>query len=287
MFGNRTLIKDFRTYPGVQVNAFATPFGQIYLTDALVQRYHNNISLLIGVSAHEATHFICEHSVIEMWQDAEKERKNAILGGIATGLYMGSMAASGAITASGGGYVSQSYWENLSNNMIKGGLMIDESFRRDAFYFKYKYSRSQEIESDIVAYRFCESFGISGYSYIMALQLLQENAIYLRAGDTADHPTPQYRVLLLKYLYAKEHPKRVNAVTDTKTSFNIGNNLYLKKKLKSASDFVYHGNPKCTTGLVSVDLEDIKSDGINDTNLCSKCLSHEQQQLILKGLDNQ
>ena len=74
-----------------------------------------------------------------------------------------------------------------------------------AFYFQFKYSRAQEIESDLMAYRFCEAVGIGGYAYIMALQLLGENDLYMKADKTADHPTLSHRVAFLKWLYNSEH----------------------------------------------------------------------------------
>ena len=201
LYGPSRPIKDFRFYPSKDVNAFATPYGQIYITSGLGERYHYMPSLLVGVCAHETTHYMCDHSIVSKWQQDQRERRNDILGGVVAGLYAITMSAAGLYAASEGVAYDDSYWDNIPK---MGGYLV-RGFDEDSFVFKFHYSRSQEIEADIVAYRFCEEFGLSGYSYIMALQLLGNNDVYLLADATDDHPTTNYRVLLLKYLYNKEH----------------------------------------------------------------------------------
>lgn len=204
LFGEKSPIKDFRIYPAKEANAFATPYGQIYLTEGLALRYNYNESLLMGVCAHEATHYLCQHALISKWQSAEREKKNAIIGGVLAGLAVTAMAVSGMSAASNGASLDDSWADNVS----KMGAYIIEGFDKDAYYFKFKYSRSQELEADIVAYRFCEMIGIGGYAYIMALQLLGDD-LYMKADSTDDHPTTKYRVLLLKYLFSKDHPEQI------------------------------------------------------------------------------
>lgn len=195
--GDNSFFKELRIYPANEANAFATPSGEIYLTSGLVVRYNSNYELLIGVCAHEATHYICQHSLIAAWKQAKKEKKNKIWAGVAVGLN----SAAALYGASNGLSNDDSYWYNVTQ--INNSLI--ESFRLDSYYFKFKYGRFQELESDIIAYRFCESIGIGGYAYIMALQLLNDGDCYLKADKESDHPTTAFRVGLLKHLYAKEH----------------------------------------------------------------------------------
>lgn len=56
-----------------------------------------------------------------------------------------------------------------------------------------------------MAYRFCESIGLGGYAYIIALELLGNRQGYLKPDKTSDHPTNTYRIGLLKHLYSLEH----------------------------------------------------------------------------------
>ena len=208
LFGISTPLKEIRINPAKEVNAFASPYGHMYFTSGMVERYHSNINLLLGVAAHEATHFECQHSLSQIWQDLAKERKSEIAGSITASLYAIAMAISGITMTSYGGAIDDSYW----NNVMIGSLSAADIFSEDAYYFKFKYSRELEIEADIIAYRFCEAMGISGYSYIMALQFFGDTDLYLQPGKTDDHPTTAYRVLLLKYLYSQDHPSDHNTV---------------------------------------------------------------------------
>lgn len=201
---NSHVLSDFRIYPADDPNAFATPYGHIYLTSGLVLKYHLNDNLLLGVCAHEMTHSVCQHSLVNLWKQYEKERKNEIIGGIAAGLYAATMAATAAYGASNGVTYDQSFYDGIVQNSTN----LYTAISANAFYFQFKYSRTQEIESDLIAYRFCEAIGIGGYAYIMALQLLDETDLYMKADKTADHPTLAYRVAFLKWLYNSEHSKQ-------------------------------------------------------------------------------
>lgn len=194
-------LNDFRIYPADESNAFATPYGHLYITSGLVNKLHFNNSLLLGICAHEMTHSICQHSLVNLWKQYEKERKNKIIGGIAAGLYAATMTASAIYDASNGRFYDYTYYDGLAYSSTNLYTAISGA----AFYFQFKYSRAQEIESDLIAYRFCEAIGIGGYTYIMALQLLGENDMYMKAEKTADHPTLAYRIAFLKWLYNSEH----------------------------------------------------------------------------------
>lgn len=199
--GGQSFLKELRIYPAEIANAFATPFGEIYLTTGLVLRYHFKKEMLLGVCAHEATHYELKHSLLSLWKQAKKEKKNKIWTGIAVGLNTVAQGAAAMYAASNGVSYDDSYWESVS----KTNDNIIQNFREDTYYFQFKYGRSQELESDIVAYRFLEQSGIGGYAYIMALQLLSEGDAYVKADKSSDHPTINFRVGLLKYLYNKEH----------------------------------------------------------------------------------
>lgn len=198
---NNSYLKEFKIYLAEDSNAFATPFGQIYLTSGLVLKYNLNEKLLIGVCAHEMTHLMCQHSLVNLWKQYEKERKKAIIGGIVAGLYAATMTASAIYGASNGYSYNQSFYDNMAVTTTN----LYRAIQGADLYFQFKYAREQEIESDIIAYRFCEAIGIGGYAYIMALQLLGETDLYMRVDKTDDHPTLGYRVALLKYIHSMEH----------------------------------------------------------------------------------
>ena len=199
--GDEPFLKELRIFPKEEANAFATPYGHIYLTTGLITKYHFNKNLLLGVCAHEVAHYICKHQLVALWKQAKKEKKNRILAGISAGLNTAVQGAAAMYGASSGMHYDDSYWESVKKN---NNDMI-QSFQEKAYYFQFKYGRSQEIESDIIAYRFLEHIGIGGYAYIMALQLLSGGDPYEKISKDSDHPTTNFRVGLLKYLYSKEH----------------------------------------------------------------------------------
>ena len=201
-----SFISEIRTYPSSSVNAFATPFGEIYLTDAIKERYHYNNTLLIGVCAHEATHYLCHHSLVGLWQQNRKERKNNILSNIAVGVNTAIHVAAGIYTASNGVSTDDDYW--IGMNSINSNLI--DSFDANTYNFQFKYNRGQELEADITAYRFCEAMGLGGYAYIIALELLGDSQTEMKSSKIDDHPTTSFRIGLLKYLYSIEHTDSEN-----------------------------------------------------------------------------
>ena len=211
-------ITELKIYREDSPNAFATPYGQIYLTDGLVQRLNYDSDLLTAVCAHEMTHYVCEHSLMGLWATNKRNKRNKIWGGIAAGLAVGALAYADSYNNSynNDGY-NNNYNYNNYNAWIYAGLAEDIMlmFDMSTVNFSFKYDRKQELESDYVAYRFCEANGIGGYAYIMALELLGNDELSLKADKKSNHPTTNYRVQFLKYLYKLEHeegfqpPKKV------------------------------------------------------------------------------
>ncbi|MBR5763373.1 MAG: M48 family metalloprotease, partial [Bacteroidaceae bacterium] len=199
--GGNMFLKEIRIIPAKEENAFALPFGNIFITSALAECYNGNRDLLLAVCGHEATHYILQHQFVDLWKNEKKEKRNQVLGEIAAGLNTAANAVVAFYGASNGVSYEQDYWDDV--NKINNGLMY--GFKKDAYYYKFKYERRQELESDIVAYRFCEAIGIGGYAYIMALQLLDGEGMYMKVEKTADHPSNAFRIALLKHLWNKEH----------------------------------------------------------------------------------
>lgn len=200
-------LRELRIYPAAEVNAFATPYSQIYITSGLVYRYHSMYPLLLGICAHEMTHIKGHHSLVGLWKSYRKEQRARLAAGIAAGLYTASMSAASMYSASHGVANYNSYNNNIAINATNLYRAIEGS----SFYFQFKYSREQELEADLIAYRFCEAVGLGGYAYIIALQLLVEDDLYLKHDKTDYHPTLAYRITFLKWLYQKEHFKSDNS----------------------------------------------------------------------------
>lgn len=206
LFAGADLVDELKIYRAKEPNAFATPYGEIYIADDLIYLYDWCKPMLLGVCAHETVHSLCQHSLAQVWMQEKKMRSAQIWAGVAVGLTFAANTAMAIAEASNGVYHSGQYWNNWNNSMVSLGIMLDYAIRENAYYFQFKYSRSQEIEADLLAYRYCEAMGIGGYVYIVALELLGDDYGLLAASRTADHPTIAYRVSFLKYLYDKEHP---------------------------------------------------------------------------------
>ncbi len=199
---------DLRIYENASPNAFTTPYGQVYLTDELVDLYSNR-SMLLAVCAHELTHYLCCHSLVHSWESARKTKTNRILGAVTSSLFtIGATTA--AIVADENDRShhkrrSPLYYDAINSSIFLGSVLIYYSFEAGAQNFQFRYSRDQEMEADLMAYRFCEAMGIGGYVYITALQLLGPDYGKMDASKKDDHPTTAFRVAFLQYIYDSEH----------------------------------------------------------------------------------
>lgn len=184
------LIKRLDVIHDINPNAFTTPDGQIFVTDSLVFLLDFSKNMLLGVCAHEMTHFILQHSLSIAFETQKKLQKNKIAAGIASGV---SAAANAYAQANGA--VGSDSWNDVETTIET----LFESAYNDASRFKYKYSREQEIEADIIAFRFLEWIGVGGEYYINALKLIgTDNDKYF--NKQSDHPTIKMRIQLLEYL---------------------------------------------------------------------------------------
>lgn len=192
IIGIKNVFPDAKAYViySDQFNAFACPDGKLYLTSGIVLCDSISIKGLLGICAHEATHFLLQHSLAEAYAYRKKEKKNNIIAGVVSAVDAAANAyaqANGAVGKDSWNYVN----ERIESNIIEA--------RDNALKYKYKYSREQEIEADIIAYRFLEWLGVGGENYINALRAIgYENDIFY--DETSDHPTTEFRVKLLEYL---------------------------------------------------------------------------------------
>lgn len=177
-----------------QLNAFACPDGRLYLNSGLIMCKEISNEGLLGICAHETAHFLLQHSLEGAYAFRKKEKKNKIIAGV-----ISAVDAAANAYAQANGAVGDESWDNVNerieNNIIWAG--------NNALKYRYKYSREQEIEADIITYRFLEYMGLGGEHYINALKAIgYENDAYY--DDTSDHPTTEFRVKLLEYMALQE-----------------------------------------------------------------------------------
>lgn len=183
-----------------RLNACSCPDGRIYLNSGLVMYDSISIKGLLGICAHETAHFLLQHSLEGAYAFRKKEKKNKIIAGVVS-----AVDAAANAYAQANGAVGDESWDNV-NERIESNIIWAGN---NSLKYRYKYSREQEIEADIIAYRFLEYMGLGGEHYINALKAIgyESDAYY---DDTSDHPTTEFRVELLEYLSNKNVPNLQN-----------------------------------------------------------------------------
>lgn len=148
------------------VNAFTAltkdGFG-IYLNSGLLKALDYDYYRILGIATHEFVHGAFLHHLRTEYEVAKKERKDKVLAGVATGLNAIAAGADAYTSATLGTESNMdSYLENIDR--LKSDMAVS------SLKFRYKYNRSEEIEADLIAFRFLEWLGLED-KYIEALQI--------------------------------------------------------------------------------------------------------------------
>lgn len=161
------------------------------LTSGLFSLRGINYHMLMGYVAHEFVHGALKHQMRSFYADAKERRRNKLIGGIAIGL---TAAAAGLETYNAAAYgipPSGTDYEAVINN-------IETEVKVSTLRYSFKYSREQEIEAALIAFRFLENLGY-GEDFINSLRILgtDYDALY---SDYSDHPTISYRIRFIKFV---------------------------------------------------------------------------------------
>lgn len=173
-----------------ELNACAFPNGNLYIYTGLLEDSLGFAGIL-GICAHEMAHYILQHSYVEAYMEAKRENNNKIAAGIIAGVQV----ASEAYAVANGLDTDKDALEKGVSNLFSQAII-------DAHKFGFKYSREQEIEADIIAYRFLEAMGYGGENYIKVLQKIEDRYPDTYTSDTDDHPSTLFRIGLLQYMKA-------------------------------------------------------------------------------------
>lgn len=170
------------------LNACALPNGQIFINGGLlgIMSYPE----IIGVVSHEIAHVILEHQLAHEYMMLKKRRGLEIASAVMMGI---NTAAAGFGAANG----VETDWDDVKKTNQE---LADSPTRYVNEFYTFKYSREQEIEADIVAYRFLDFMCDGGEYYISALQKLSSEDEKKFYDKQCDHPTTAFRINLLRYL---------------------------------------------------------------------------------------
>ena len=157
-------------------NAFCTPDGKVYVNEELIRLCNFKYEYLLGIVAHETAHILLHHSLERAYKIEKRINKGEIISDVFSVI------------------LADDLYDivRLKNEMFE---IIQKGTYEQYFY---RYSKEQEFEADIIAYRFLDFLGIGGDFYIQALRLLSpySNSNILQS----DHPTIAQRIELLKFL---------------------------------------------------------------------------------------
>ena len=164
----------------VTINAFALPGGQIFITTALLTRL-NSEAQLAGVLGHEIGHVVARHAAEHL---AKQQLGIALVN--AVGLATSDRPENGRQAA----ILAQAVNEILT----------------------LKYSRDDELESDILGFRFMVEAGYNPIGLVEVMNILAS------AGSDSQlpeffrtHPNPKNRIARLKQMIAKNYPRGIPA----------------------------------------------------------------------------
>jgi len=225
-------------------NASMDPMGQLRINAGTIRTL--SYEELMAVCAHEIAHLACMHTFDEALKSERKQRRNRFWSELEAGLLVGAAAASA-------GYGIANGVEVRSANTIlsNAGYFLEVSYAdadESTVRFSYRYTRDQEIEADIIAYRFMEYMGYGVQHWISAIRKIKEVDTRTVQSKYDDHPLPALRLEILETLESetmnrgnmysrligtgkvtkKEIGTReefINTIVDKKTAKNFYNNL--------------------------------------------------------------
>lgn len=145
-----------------QVNAFAMPGGQIFITAGLLKRLESE-DQLAGVLGHEVGHVVARHSAEQM---AKQD------------LTQGLVGAAGVV----GGDMNSAQYAQMIGNMVN-----------------MKYGREDELESDDLGVRFMVQTGYDPHALIRVMEILDEASGGQAPPEfQSTHPSPENRVAKIR-----------------------------------------------------------------------------------------
>lgn len=160
---------------------------------------------LLAVCAHEMAHYACAHVITSVWKVAKKQKTNRAWASLGTALTVGMVA--GASMYGGSNGVDVSHLNDLiaHSDILLGAAYADAD--QATVRYKYRYSRNDESEADIIAYRFMEQMGYGGEHVLSLLRKLIDLYGDTPAGKYDDHPSKVFRCQVISAMMSGVHGK--------------------------------------------------------------------------------
>lgn len=149
---------DVKAFTVLKEDGFA-----VCVTSGLLKAKGLNREMLVGALVNGYAHSLCQHPLTMAYNIVKREQRNNSLANFGTAL-----DAISAIFASGDYYSKYFYFKD--RDAEREQIKVEDLYR-----YARKYELEQELEADLVAYRFMERFGFDGDNYINLLRLLEAN----------------------------------------------------------------------------------------------------------------
>jgi Zn-dependent protease with chaperone function len=178
---NVHIIKD------LSPNAFIFPNGSLFVTTGLFSTI-NSEEELIGVLAHQVSHFVLDHSIININKATARQNRAEFWAAFATGV----AAAADIYAASNNQYYTPGA---LTMGTAILACSIAESVNQR---FGLEYSREQEMEADKSAVELMKFIKVNPTALSSALSKIKDYCIitgnYLALSDEGTHPAIDERI---------------------------------------------------------------------------------------------
>lgn len=183
------LFLDPSEYP----NSYALPDGSVYITYGMLVKMDFNPNLLMAVYARELSHFVLQHSFLNMYRLNRLRLRKRIFNELFSVISIGLSR-----------YADMQFSEiGFSTSIARNALDLTRASRRDisrkTVVDKMNYGRELEFEADIIAYRFLEFAGIETDTYLEMLRRLNSD-LEIFSRDESEHPLTEDRIKLISIL---------------------------------------------------------------------------------------
>ena len=206
-------ILNVKILKSVAPNAFIFPNGTMYITTGLLSTI-NSEEELIGVMAHEISHFVLDHSIMNINEVAKREKRAKFWAAFATGV-----AAAADIYTS----VNNEYYApgtiTATTAILAYSIAAQVNERMGL-----KYSREQEMAADEVAVELMNFIQVDQTALSSALIKIKEYSIltgnYLSLSGEGSHPSLDSRIEAIGEPTIEFHNSEYDKTLSFVNSFN-------------------------------------------------------------------
>lgn len=194
-------------------NAYMYPEGTCIINSGLMDAA-DNVQEIIGILAHEISHYILSHALNDIWRTAKAVKRNQTLAEIGTGLAMATYAGSQMYSAQYGVQQSDAAQQQMYSNLANAGLGIREEIGlRTNTITRLRYMRDTEEEADEVAFWFLEKNNCDPMNYINMLRKMDaavpaELKKVKNKTKYSTHPDMPKRIEKLEKMYKMYHKNK-------------------------------------------------------------------------------